>query len=104
MKHTDGFDARRLRPRGSRSWGARIVIAFGMLLVLAGMLLVLFALASLFGATDAFGIMAEREAGMALLGLGSVLFLVGAVLWRSARRRFSSSGNLSMSRSLMRRR
>ena len=104
MKHTDGFDARRLRPRGSRSWGARIVIAFGVLLALAGTLLVLFALASLFGAPDAIGIMAEREASMVLLGVGSVLFLFGIVLWRRARRRFSGSGNLSMSRSLMRRR
>ena len=39
MKRTDGFDARRLRPRQPRSWGSRLASAFGMLLILAGILL-----------------------------------------------------------------
>lgn len=104
MKHTDGFDARRLRPRGSRSWGLRIVIAFGVLLALAGTLLVLFAVASLFGDPQTFEMMASRDASVVMLGVGSVLFLVGILLWRRARRRYSASGSLSMSRHLMRKR
>lgn len=104
MKHTDGFDARRLRPRGSRSWGQRIVIAFGVLLALAGVGLALFALASLFGDPATFEMLAGRDASLVLLGTGGALFLAGILLWRRARRRSSASGNLSMSRNLMRKR
>lgn len=104
MKHTDGFDARRLRPRGPRSWRLRIVIAFGVLLAIAGAFLALLAGASLFGSPHSLELIAGRDAGMVLLAFGVGLFLVGIVLCRSARRRLRASGDLSMSRHLMRKR
>ena len=104
MKHTDGFDARRLRPRGPRSWRLRIVFAVGVLLAIAGTLLALFAAASLLGGPQLAELMVERDAGVALLAVGIGLFLIGLLLGRSARRRLRASGDLSMSRHLMRRR
>jgi len=104
MKHTNGFDARRLRPRGPNSWRLRIVIAFGVLPAVAGLLLALFAAASLIGNPQSLGLIAERDTGIALLVIGIVLFLAGFLLCRSARRRLRGSGDLSMSRDLMRKR
>lgn len=104
MKHTDGFDARRLRPRGPRSWRLRIVFAVGVLLAIAGALLALFAAAALLGSPQLAELMVERDAGVALLAVGIALFLIGLLLGRSARRRLRASGDLSMSRHLMRRR
>jgi len=46
MKRTDGFDARRLRPRPQRSWGSRIGLALGLLLALLGLFLAGFGAAS----------------------------------------------------------
>lgn len=104
MKHTDGFDARRLRTRGPKRWGLRIVMAFGVLMVIAGALGALFATASLFGVPQIAELMVERDAGLALLAMSIGLFLIGLLLCRSARRRSRGSGDLSMSRHLMRRR
>ncbi|WP_313338153.1 hypothetical protein [Stutzerimonas nitrititolerans] len=104
MKHTDGFDARRLRPRGPRSWRLRIVFAVGVLLAIAGTLLALFAAASLLGSPQLAELMVERDAGVALLAVGIGLLLIGLLLGRSAWRRLRASGDLSMSRHLMRRR
>ena len=39
MKISDGFDARRLRPKAHRDWGSRLVLIFAALLILCGVLL-----------------------------------------------------------------
>ncbi|MFV0455878.1 MAG: hypothetical protein ACK5NQ_12970 [Pseudomonas sp.] len=104
MKHTDGFDARRLRSRRPRSWRLRIVFAAGVLLTIAGALLALFAATSLLGSPQLAELMIERDTGVALLLVGIGLFLIGLLLGRSARRRLRTSSDLSMSRHLMRRR
>lgn len=104
MKHTDGFDARRLRPRGPKSWRLRIVMTIGVLLIIAAALLILLAIASLLGNPQSLELLAGRDAGMVLLAVGIVLFLTGLLLCRSARRRLRGSGDLSMSRHLMKKR
>jgi hypothetical protein len=47
MKISDGFDARRLRPKAHRDWGSRLVLIFAVLMILCGVLLLLAGAASL---------------------------------------------------------
>ena len=49
MKLSDGFDARRLRPKGQSNWRFRIGAAFAALLATCGVLLAMAGAASLFG-------------------------------------------------------
>jgi len=55
MKLSDGFDARRLRPKGQRNWRFRIGAAFAALLATCGVLLAMAAAASLLGHAPALG-------------------------------------------------
>jgi len=104
MKHTDGFDARRLRSRGLNSWRLRVVMTFGVLTAIAGSLLALFATASLLGNQQSLEIISGGDTGIAFLAIGIVVLLAGALLCRSARRRSRGSSDLSISRHLMRKR
>jgi hypothetical protein len=49
MKLSDGFDARRLRPKGQSNWRFRIGAAFAALLAMSGVLLAMAGIASLLG-------------------------------------------------------
>ena len=80
MKRTDGFDARRLRPRQQRSWGARLAAALGLLLIIVGVFLTGSGAASLFSNHEIVVSMAlAREAAVTLLVTGLILLLLGAV-------------------------
>jgi len=98
MKRSDGFDARRLRPRQQRSWGARLGSALGLLLILFGILLGGAGAAALFGPQEAITRMAlDREAAVTLLVVGLVLWLLGLLIRRRVRRRLREPGGLSLS-------
>lgn len=47
MKTSDGFDARRLRPRGQGNWGKRIGTLIALLLLASGVLLTVAGVSSL---------------------------------------------------------
>jgi len=105
MKRTDGFDARRLRPRERRSWGSRFGAILGLLLILVGVLLTASGAASLFSGNEAFTSMAfDREAAVTLLALGLVLLLIGALIRRRVRRRLHEPSGLSLSPGLRKKR
>jgi membrane protein implicated in regulation of membrane protease activity len=105
MKRTDGFDARRLRPRQHRSWGSRLGAALGLLLIVSGALFTGIGVASLVSGIEAFASMPlDKEAAVTLLTLGLVLLLLGTVLRRRVRRRMHAPSGLSLSPRLKKRR
>lgn len=105
MKLSDGFDARRLRPGGRKSWRLRIGAAIGALLAIFGALLTLLGGASLFGRAEALGSLGVgRDGAIVLLVLGFILFCTGIGLWRGCRRRMRQPGGLSISRRLLKKR
>lgn len=55
MKLSDGFDARRLRPKGQSNWRFRFGAAFAALLATCGVLLAMAGAASLLGRPPALG-------------------------------------------------
>lgn len=98
MKRTDGFDARRLRPRQARSWGSRLASALGLLLILAGILLTGSGAAALFSHQDFVINMAlDREAAITLLVLGLILLALGMFIRGRVKRRMREPAGLSMS-------
>lgn len=98
MKRTDGFDARRLRPRQQRSWGARLGSALGLLLIVFGVLMTGSGAVSLFSGNEALANMAlDREAAVTLLALGLILLMLGMFIRRRVRRRLNEPGGLSLS-------
>lgn len=105
MKRTDGFDARRLRPRQQRSWGSRLGAAFGLLLIIFGVFLAGAGAASLFSNHEVVVSMAlDREAAVTLLVTGLILLLLGMLIRRRVLRRIRGPGGLSMSPSLKKKR
>lgn len=105
MKRTDGFDARRLRPRQQRSWGAGLGAAFGLLLIIFGVLLTGAGAASLFSNHEVVVSMAlDREAAVTLLVMGLILLLLGMLIRRRVLRRMRGLGGLSMSPGLKKKR
>ncbi|WP_407297122.1 hypothetical protein [Stutzerimonas zhaodongensis] len=105
MKRTDGFDARRLRPKRQRSWGSRLAAALGLVLIVSGVLFSVVGVASLFDGLEAFAsLRLDRQAAMTLLILGMVLMLVGTLIRRSVHRRLREPSGLSMSPRLKKKR
>ncbi len=105
MKRTDGFDARRLRPRQHRSWGSRLGAALGLLLIISGVLITATGVASLFSGIELFASMSlDKEAAVTLLTLGVFLLLLGAFIRYRARRRMQGPSGLSLSPRLKKRR
>lgn len=104
MKRTDGFDARRLRPRQQRSWGVRIGLALGLLLVLFGVVLAGFGAASLSGLDVFTSFALDHDAALTVLALGFVLLLLGAYMRARVRRRMREPSGLDMSPRLKKRR
>ena len=102
MKISDGFDARRLRPKGPRNWRLRLGATFSALLALCGVLLAITGAASLLGHTPALGELNASPAGSAVvLLLGLLLLYVGVWLWRRCRRRMRQPLTLNMAPHLM---
>ncbi|MEJ3575878.1 hypothetical protein WEU41_16675 [Pseudomonas fragi] len=102
MKISDGFDARRLRPKAHRDWGSRLVLIFAALLILCGVLLLLAGAASLIGRPGALGELNASPAGAALvLVFGLLVSWLGGWMWRRRRRLMRKPFGLNMAPHLM---
>ncbi|UVJ42764.1 hypothetical protein NVV94_19485 [Pseudomonas sp. LS1212] len=102
MKLSDGFDARRLRPREPRNWRMRLGAAFSALLATLGVLLAMAGAASLLGRPPALGDLNASPVGAALiLVLGLLLLYFGIWLWRVCRRRMRRNQELNLAPHLM---
>jgi membrane protein implicated in regulation of membrane protease activity len=102
MKLSDGFDARRLRPKGQRNWRYRFGAAIAALLAMAGVLLAMAGAASLLGHAPAMGELNTNRVGAAvILVIGLFVLYIGVWLWRRCRRRSRQSRELNMSPHLM---
>jgi hypothetical protein len=102
MKLSDGFDARRLRPKGQSNWRFRFGAAFAALLATSGVLLAMAGVASLLGHAPALGEINTNRGGAAVvLLIGLFMLYLGVWLWRRCRRRSRQSRALNMSPHLM---
>ncbi|VVN05197.1 hypothetical protein PS645_03499 [Pseudomonas fluorescens] len=102
MKLSDGFDARRLRPKGPSNWRLRFGAAFAALLATCGVLLAMAGAASLLGRPPALGELNASPLGSSIiLAVGLLLLYIGVWLWRRCRRRARQSRALNMSPHLM---
>lgn len=102
MKVSDGFDARRLRPKGPGSWGVRIGSAIAALLATFGVLLAMAGVSSLIGRPQALGELNASPLGAALVVAGGLLVLYAGIwLWRRCRIGRRRKGGLNMSPHLM---
>ncbi|WP_347901409.1 hypothetical protein [Pseudomonas purpurea] len=102
MKLSDGFDARRLRPKGPSNWRFRFGAACSALLATLGVLLALAGAASLLGHPPALGELNASPTGSAVtLAIGLLLLYAGIGLWRRCRRRSRQSRALNIAPHLM---
>ena len=102
MKISDGFDARRLRPKAHRDWRSRLVLMFAALLALLGMLLLLAGAASLIGHPTALGELNASPAGATLVLVSGLLVCwLGVWMWRRRRRLMRKPFGLNMAPHLM---
>ncbi|MDH1262896.1 hypothetical protein [Pseudomonas sp. GD03944] len=105
MKITDGFDARRLRPRGPGNWRLRLAAVMAALFAAFGILLSMAGTATLLGRPPALGPLNDSTgAAVVLLVLGLVLLWGGIAVWRMCRRRLRRPSDLSLSPHLMKKR
>ncbi|WP_339532865.1 hypothetical protein [Pseudomonas mucidolens] len=102
MKISDGFDARRLRPKGPSNWRLRLGAGFAALLAMFGLLLTVAGAAGLFGLSAALGELNASPAGSAiLLVIGLLILWFGIWLWRRCRRRMRQPLSLNIASHLM---
>ena len=102
MKISDGFDARRLRPKAHSNWRARLTLTFAALLALFGALLAAAGATSLIGHPNALGELNASPAGASLvLELGLLICWLGIWMWRRRRRLMRQPLGLSMAAHLM---
>ena len=105
MKHADGFDARRLRPRNVRNWRFRLGAGLAALFATVGVLLSMAGAATLLGQPAALGPLNDSPAAAsAFIVIGLLLLCVGVLLWRRCRRRLHRPSDLSMAPHLMKKR
>ncbi|OLS62102.1 hypothetical protein [Pseudomonas putida] len=102
MKISDGFDAKRLRPRQPGAWGARLAAIFAMLLTTLGVLLTMAGAASLLGRPAALGELNDNPAAASLILVGGLFVLyLGIWVWRRRRLRLRRGRELNLSPHLM---
>ena len=102
MKISDGFDARRLRPKTPSNWRSRLVLTFAALLTLFGALLLLAGAASLIGRPSALGELNASPTGATLvLVFGLLVSWLGVWMWRRRRRQMRQPLGLNMAPHLM---
>ncbi|WWF44322.1 hypothetical protein VRB14_16390 [Pseudomonas trivialis] len=102
MKISDGFDARRLRPKGPSNWRLRLVACFAALLTMCGLLLAGAGGAGLFGHSPALGELNASPGGSAiLLVIGLLVLWFGVWLRRRSRRRMRQTSSLNIASHLM---
>lgn len=105
MKISDGFDARRLRPKEHRNWRAWLILTLAALLTLAGIALLLTGASSLIGHPAALGdLNANPTAAVLVLIAGLLISWLGIWLWRRSRRRMRAPFGLNMAPHLMKKR
>ncbi|MFP3516599.1 hypothetical protein SB766_10430 [Pseudomonas sp. SIMBA_077] len=105
MKISDGFDARRLRPKEHRNWRARLALILAVLLTLAGVVILLTGASSLIGHPAALGdLNASPTAAVLVLVAGLLLSWLGIALWRRIRGRLRAPSGLNMAPHLMKKR
>ena len=105
MKLSDGFDARRLRPRNPRNWRLRLGAGIAALFATFGVLLSMAGIATLLGQPAALGPLNESPAAAGLfIVIGLLLLCAGVMLWRRCRRRARHSSDLSMAPHLLKKR
>jgi hypothetical protein len=98
----DGFNARRLRPRGPNRWRMRIGAALAAVLAAFGILLGMAGIASLLGRPPAIDSLDTSPTGAAILTVFGVLFLyLGVFVWRRCRRRMRRTQDLNLAPHLM---
>ncbi|WP_263143511.1 hypothetical protein [Pseudomonas sp. RIT-PI-AD] len=102
MKLSDGFDARRLRPKGSCSWRWRFGAALAALFAGFGVLLTMAGAAMLLGHAPALGQLEATPANASvLLVLGVFSLWFGVLAWRLCRRRSRRRNDLCLAPHLM---
>ncbi|HZX18113.1 MAG TPA: hypothetical protein VFF22_14780 [Pseudomonas sp.] len=105
MKHSDGFDARRLRPRNASNWRLRLGAGLAALFATFGVLLSMAGTAALLGRPAALGPLNESPAAASIVVISGLLLLsFGVMLWRRCRRRLRRPSDLSMAPHLMKKR
>lgn len=105
MKSSDGFDARRLRPRRPGTWRLRLGAGLAALCAACGVLLAMAGAASLLDRAPALGALNQSPgAAGVLLGGGLLLLWSGVAVWRKCRRRLRRPSDLSLSPQLMKKR
>jgi membrane protein implicated in regulation of membrane protease activity len=105
MKLSDGFDARRLRPRNASNWRSRLGAAFATLLATLGVLLCMAGVAALFGQHSVLGPLNDSAIAAGLFAaFGLILLYFGTMLWRRCRRRSRHSSDLNMAPHLLKKR
>jgi len=105
MKISDGFDARRLRPREASNWRWRCGAALSALFATLGVLLAMAGAATLLGRPPALGALnATSGAASVLLVSGLVLLWAGVNTWRRCRRRLRRPSDLSLAPHLTKKR
>lgn len=104
MKISDGFDARRLRPRTRKAWHVRLGVMIGALLWLIGIALALLGALGLAGGELSGELTGGREGSLSALFFGLFCVLAGWLLWRRCRRRLRQQDALNLSPHLFKKR
>ena len=105
MKHSDGFDARRLRPRNAGNWRLRLGAGLAALFATFGVLLSMAGIATFLGRPASLGPLNESPAAASIVVISGLLLLrFGVTLWRRCRRRLRRPSDLSMAPHLMKKR
>lgn len=102
MKLSDSFDAKRLRPRQPRNWGARLAAGLSALLATLGILLAMAGFAGLLGNYPALTeLNANRPLAVTLIVVGLCLLYFGVRFWRRSRIRLRRGRELNIAPHLM---
>ncbi|MEX6503305.1 hypothetical protein [Pseudomonas zhanjiangensis] len=105
MKFSEGFDARRLRPRTPGNWRRRLSALLAALSAALGVSLAVAGAASLLGRAPQLDSLNEAPAlAGAVLAAGVLLTWCAFALWRRYRRRLRRANDLSMAPHLMKKR
>ncbi|MGY2377661.1 hypothetical protein ACW9IB_24455 [Pseudomonas sp. SDO524_S393] len=102
MKISDGFDARRLRPKGPSNWRLRLAAGFAALLAIVGVALAVAGGAGLAGRSPALGELNTSPGGsIILLVIGLLVLWLGVWWWRRSRRKMRQPLSLNIASHLM---